>query len=455
MARVSRRRFVAIVGTTMAIGEGAPALLTACAPAGGEQSELGKGGPPVSIRAFEWASVIDGETMKAIVEAYHATQTRVRVEMEQPTGNYYEKLDATLLAGDAPDHLNMQTWRWQPYAGRGAVLALDQLRQRDKWDVAWPREWDKLYEPQTRLRGKLWARPYNMGGMVMFYAKDVFARAGVPVPTEDWTYDQFVDTARRLSRRTPEEMTFGYQTNTSYERLASWMRLHGEKEWDREVEPRKAQWGLPSVMDTLQFQVYDVFHNLKVAPTAADQQGNVNRMQDGNVAMKVEGPWFLPSMWGPNAKNIPFEVALLPKGQRGGRTHMAFGHVHTLNTQTKAKDAAWDFMKFVGGEKAQHELVRISGRQPITPEFNRRLWVPHVQQQYNFKQAEVFVKAFDTGIVHLTGEVDDLLILREAGLGDALSAMASGAKKAVDVIPDVNRRIQQLLDDYWAKQGKP
>ena len=98
--------------------------------------------------------------------------------------------------------------------------------------------------------------------------------------------------------------------------------------------------------------------------------------------------------------------------------------------------------------------MRVSGRQPITPEFNRRLWVPHVQQQYNFKQAEVFVKAFDTGIVHLTGEVDDLLILREAGLGEALSAMASGAKKAVDVIPDVNRRIQQLLDGYWAKQGK-
>jgi multiple sugar transport system substrate-binding protein len=454
MAEVSRRRLMAIGGTAVATGLGSPALLVACGTAGGQPAELGKGGQPASIRAFEWATPIDGETMRAIIEAYHGTQSRVRVEMEQPTGSYYEKLDATLVGGDAPDHLNMQTWRWQPYAGRGAVLALDQLRQRDKWDVAWPREWDRLYEPQTKLRGKLWARPYNMGGMVLFYAKDVFARAGVPLPTEDWTYDQFVDAARRLTRRTPDETTFGYQTNTSYERLASWMRLNGEKEWDREVEPRKAQWTLASIMDALQFQVYDVFHTLKVAPTAAEQQGSVNRMQDGTVAMKVEGPWFLPSMWGPQAKNIPFDVALLPKGQRGGRAHMAFGHVHTLNAQSKAKDAAWDFMKFVGGEKGQEQVVRVSGRQPITPEFNRRLWVPHVQQQYNFTHAEVFVKAFDTGIVHLTGEVDDLLILREAGLADALSAMSSGANKAADVIPEVNRRIQQLLDDYWAKQPK-
>ena len=65
----------------MASSEGAAVLLTACAPASGQQSELGKGGQPVSIRAFEWASVIDGETMKAIIEAYHATQTRVRVEV--------------------------------------------------------------------------------------------------------------------------------------------------------------------------------------------------------------------------------------------------------------------------------------------------------------------------------------------------------------------------------------
>jgi hypothetical protein len=80
--------------------------------------------------------------------------------------------------------------------------------------------------------------------------------------------------------------------------------------------------------------------------------------------------------------------------------------------------------------------------------------VPLVKQQYNFQRADVFVKAFDTGIVHLTGEVDDLLILREAGLRDALNAMAGGEKKAVDVIPDVQRRIQQLLDEYWARQGK-
>jgi multiple sugar transport system substrate-binding protein len=454
MAAVSRRRFVAAAGVSLAAGSGSATLLASCGVWASQEPELGKGGQPATIRTFEWAPRSDGETMQAIIDAYHTTQGRVRVQLEQPTGDYYEKLQATLVGGDAPDHLNMQTWRWQPFAAKGSVLPLDTLRERDKWATAWPKEWDKLYDPQTKLRGKLWARPYNMGGMVMFYAKDVFAKAGVPAPTDDWTYDQFVDAARRLTRRTSDETTFGYQTNTSYERLASWMRLHGEKEWDREDEPRKAQWTLASVVEALQFQVYDVFHTLKVSPTAAEMQGGVNRLQDGNVAMKVEGPWFLPSMWGPNAKNVPFEVALLPKGRRGGRAHMAFGHVHTLNAQTKAKDAAWDFMKFVGGEKAQGELVRVSGRQPITPEFNHRFFVPMVKQQFNFQRADVFVKAFDTGIVHLTGEVDDLFVLREGGLRDALNAMAGGEKKAVDVIPDVQRRIQQLLDEHWAQQGK-
>jgi multiple sugar transport system substrate-binding protein len=437
-----------------AVGALSPALVAACGPLRRGESELGTAGQPVTVRTFEWTPRIDGETMLAIIQAYHTAQSRVRVEMEQPTADYYEKLDATLVAGTAPDLLNAQTWRWQPYAARGAIQPLDELRRRDRWDAPWPKEWEKLYDPQTKLRAKLWAQPYNMGGMVMFYAKDVFARAGVPVPTDDWTYDQFVDTARRLTRRTAEELTFGYQTNTSYERLASWMRLHGDKEWDTEVEPRKAQWTLASVMETLQFQVYDVFHALRVSPTPADMQGGVNRLQDGKVAMKVEGPWFLPSMWGPNAKNIPFDVALLPKGRRGGRAHMAFGHVHTLNAQTKQRAAAWDFMKFIGSDKGQEQLVRVSGRQPITPEYHRKFWLPLVQPQYNFQRADVFMKAFDTGIVHVTGELDDLFLLREAGLRDALNAMIAGDKKAGEVIPEVNRRLQQVLDSYWARQGK-
>jgi hypothetical protein len=44
--------------------------------------------------------------------------------------------------------------------------------------------------------------------------------------------------------------------------------------------------------------------------------------------------------------------------------------------------------------------------------------------------------------------------LREAGLRDALNAMVGGEKKAGDVIPEVNRRIQQILDDYWAGQKR-
>src|SRR3712207_8031247 len=43
------------------------------------------------FRSFEWTPPIDGETMKAIIEAYHGAQPRVRVELEQPTGDYYEK----------------------------------------------------------------------------------------------------------------------------------------------------------------------------------------------------------------------------------------------------------------------------------------------------------------------------------------------------------------------------
>lgn len=446
----SRRLFLSLVPTIP--------LLNACRPLQrGEISQPGRPElKPAEIRTYEWPPQPDQDAMKAIAEAYQQRQGKITVTVEQPSGDHYEKVQAVLAGGVGPDLINTQSWRWQPFAAKEALVPLDKLRSRDRFDVAWPKQWEKMYEPQTVYRGKLYARPYHWGSVNIFYAKEIFDRFGVPYPSPEWTFAEFLETAKRLTRPDGDTLYYGFQSVRIYTRWLGFMRMQGETEWDRLVEPMKAQWYLRTIMEALDFLLYESFHTLRVSPTLADQ-GRGIVIEQGRCAMKVEGPWFFPSMWGERAARaggVPFDIAPLPKGRTGQRVTAAVGHVHTINAQTKELEAAWDFMKFIAGDEPQQIVVRITGRQPITPEQNQRIWAPLVQQLYNFTTADTFIRAFDYGQFHFTGELDEGFLFRESGLNDALTAMINGEKRAIEVIPDANRRMQQLLDEYWAKQKR-
>lgn len=434
-------------------------LLAACGPL--QRGEAPKPGElkPAQLRQYEWGSATspDGEAARAIADAYQQRQPQITVTVEHPSGgDYYEKLLALFVGGDAPDLINTQSWRWLAFAAKGVVAPLDPLRSRDRFDAAWPKQWEKMYDPQTRFRGKLYARPYHWGSVNIVYAKEIFDRFGVKYPSADWTFPQFLDLARRLTRKEGDAEYFGFQSIRTYTRWLGWLRMNGQAEWDRLVEPTKAQWTLPTVLEATEFLMYHAFNTLRISPTIADQRRGVV-IEQGRAAMKVEGPWFLPTMWGPKAPRgggVPFDVAPMPRGPSGQRVTAAVGHVHTINGQTKHLEATWDLLKFVATDQAQEIVARVTGRQLITPEQNQKLWAPLVQDLYSFKTADAFTKSFEFGTFHLAGELDDIFLFRESGFNDGISAMIAGEKRASEVIPEANRRMQQLLDEYWARQKK-
>ena len=408
----------------------------------------------IRISWFEWGDINDKQIADYVIDDFSKENETIAVTLQQAVGNYYEKLQTVIAGGVAPDVLNFQSWKFQPYAVRGVLVPLDEYRQADNWNVPWAEAWKDLYEAQTAIRGKTFGSPWNMNAMVMFYAKQPFDEAGIEYPKEDWTFQDFVEISRKLTRKVNNVQQYGYQTWAGYARMAAWMRLDGEKEWDTEVEPRKAYWTRETIMDAIQWHSYDCVNTEHVSPTPAEMQGGTNTLDTGNVAMKVEGPWFLPKMVGAKAAKeggTPFDVVRMPIGKTGERPCMCFGHVLTINAASKEQDAAWEFVKFSGSAKGQ-KRVSEGGRGPVTPEFMDQYWTPWVQKTYQIENSDQFNKGFEDGIVHLTGEIDDVYLNNEV-LKSAFDAMVGGFKTAKEVIPEANDKIQKILDDYWAKQG--
>jgi multiple sugar transport system substrate-binding protein len=137
------------------------------------------------------------------VVARRFTQGRpgVRVSMEAATNGpeYRDMVLTSIAAGTPPDVFLLDNIDVPAFADAGVVLDLAPLAARvgaDLADVAPP-------VLATFRRGDtLLALPKGYTPMLIAYNKDLFDRAGLPYPRDDWTWEEFRQTARALTRDT-------------------------------------------------------------------------------------------------------------------------------------------------------------------------------------------------------------------------------------------------------------
>jgi ABC-type glycerol-3-phosphate transport system substrate-binding protein len=123
-----------------------------------------------------------------------------------------------------------------------------------------------------------------------------------------------------------------------------------------------------------------------------------------------------------------------------------------MTKQSKDKEAAWDVMKWIAGEKGQQRIAE-GGRMCNVPEAIRTFWLPSVRQKYNVANAEAFLKAIDGATINLVAEVTENVINRDAGLAQALTDVRDGKITPKDALDTVQPKIQLVLDNYWASQS--
>ncbi len=101
-------------------------------------------------------------------------------------------------AGELPDIIYVHGSRAFPWNYEGIMMSnqdyIDndpEFNVEDVWEEA-----RRLYA----LNGKQYEIPYDHGPMIMGYNKDIFDAAGEPYPTADWTMDDFLAKAKKLTK---------------------------------------------------------------------------------------------------------------------------------------------------------------------------------------------------------------------------------------------------------------
>jgi multiple sugar transport system substrate-binding protein len=300
----------------------------------------------VTVAYSSWGTPLQEESVKAEVAAWNAKHGALNIQIDpqvQPWDGYHQKLQVQASGGTLPDVNIVSGAFFQPIALTGAFHDVKRLFDRDRLT------WDNL-PPATRnfleIEGKLYGLPtggLGAGGAMVNVNGGLFAGAGVPVPSLDWTWDDLLAGARKIARpgggeAGPWGVDFG---KSSWEAVwQTMLRAYGGDIWNE----ARTESTLNSDAAKLVFQyVKDLTDRWSVShPTGGDAA-----FYAGQTGMSIA--WSGAASTRVQKAEFPVTVAATPRGPAGQgiATPTGVNHSYQLAAPTKQPDAAWRFVRFL------------------------------------------------------------------------------------------------------------
>ena len=403
-------------------------ILTGCASKPAEQG-------PVEITFTMWGAPEEQQVWQAVVDDFHKANPNITVKVDvSDWDSYWTKLNTLIAGGTPPDVFAMDAPLFLDWQSRGALLNLQPYIDAN------PGFLDGFY-PQTLTAYKTadgyYGLPRDFQTIVLFYNKKMFDAAGVPYPTSEWTYDDLLAAAKKL--------TLDTNNDGKIEQYGFWSDT-----WDMELLWSEAIWAnggeiiSPDHTKTLigeggareAWNYIDSLYKEGVmpTPTAAGEFGG-DLFQSGMAAMTTIGHWAVP---GYVQSEIDFNVVPVPSGPAGRATSVnSAGFV--VSKDTKHADAAFEFIKYALSEPGQKKLAELGFAIPVlksVAESDAYLKQPGNLDQQVFLDSVAFarMKPVFKGYEEWAGVVGDGLTPvwdGEAELGPTLDAVIVSADEVL------------------------
>jgi multiple sugar transport system substrate-binding protein len=346
----SRRRFL----TTVA-GAGAaavsPALLTGCGTAqakGGRMQFWNFYGPQ---RSPDPAVNAQSKWFVDTVAKWNATH-KARIELvylPQPTYLNGFKVPSAFATGDGPDIFLLSPGDFLRYYN-GGVLA-DLTPHMDREAIA---DYGSSLDSR-KVDGKVYALPMEVEPLAMFYAVDLWEKAGLSEGDIPTTWDRMLDIGDKLRGTSRAGLVFecnpGYYQNFTW---YPWMWQGGGNVLDKEGN---VSFDSKATRQALQLWQDAVRHG--IAPRTNPAAGDViSGFKAGNVAMWQQGIWNVSSFkaYAPKYRYGAFKLPLPPGGTY---TTALGGWSFCANAQGRNPEAAAEFCAWALGSMKDDSIDRM------------------------------------------------------------------------------------------------
>jgi len=298
MARYRLRATLAgpLVGlTALALG------LAAC----GTDSNSGGGGGGSTISIWEGWTGAEAKTFAHLVTEYQNQHPGQKVSSLYVNNDNTLQKVLTAVRGGSPPDIAYLYGSWAPNVAQiPQVVNLTPVIKRPavNWNDFWTGE-----RAVATVNGKVIGIPAVVDNLAVVYNKTLFAKAGLQPPGPDWTWQEFVADAQKLTNPAIKQFGTAYVTPGTEDTVWHWEPLLWEADGqlltpDNKKAAFDSAAGLASLNTLRTMAVTD--KSMYLDPT---DNAYTNLFNSGKIGMLVTGPWDLSGF-----PNVHYGVQVMP-----------------------------------------------------------------------------------------------------------------------------------------------
>jgi multiple sugar transport system substrate-binding protein len=305
---------------------------------------------------FDFGDAKDKQIREAAIARFNKRYPNVKVvDQFNPITSWSDYLDKLLtlsVSGKAPDLIHIATEGVQLGVNKRLLRPLNEFAENDPAAKESLSDTDPALVKSVTVEDKFYLLPVSWNNMMIYYNTRVFEEAGIPRPSNDWTWEEFLEIAKKLTSGSGPQKRFGFGIPYFNFGVTPFWYSAGTSILKSDL--REANLDDPKFLDAVKF-LHALVHEDGVSPDPANTDPNAvfQLFAAGKIAMTGGGHWPMQFFAANNFKD--FDV--LPWPKKASRSTVFGVDGWGISPKTKNPELAWELLKELASAESQHQAA--------------------------------------------------------------------------------------------------
>lgn len=334
-------------------------LVSTTACGGGETSGKQKDTGNKVLRVLNWGNTEEEKIANEAIARFNENNPDVEVKQTcvpvTSWSDFIQKWITMSTSGEAPDVINIGLEAVQMAVSNDLLMPLDEIVSEDQDLSKVKEEYAPVLLDGFSVDDNLYGLPNGTQTMVMYYNKTMFDEAGLEYPKDGWTWDEFYEDAKKLTKS--DGSVYGFGLSSSYFQLTPWWSTNNTALVDENQNPALNS---KKMVESVEFLDKLVKEKVTPDPISSDVYTMFSSKQ---LAMVGAGRWVLNTWQDAELTNADFDCVQWPVNEKEGSVFG--GAAWCISKNTENKELSIELLKSLVSEETLKAVA--AGGQQVPP----------------------------------------------------------------------------------------
>lgn len=334
-------------------------LVSTTACGGGETSGKQKDTGNKVLRVLNWGNTEEEKIANEAIARFNENNPDVEVKQTcvpvTSWSDFIQKWITMSTSGEAPDVINIGLEAVQMAVSNDLLMPLDEIVSENQDLSKVKEEYAPVLLDGFSVDDNLYGLPNGTQTMVMYYNKTMFDEAGLEYPKDGWTWDEFYEDAKKLTKS--DGSVYGFGLSSSYFQLTPWWSTNNTALVDENQNPALNS---KKMVESVEFLDKLVKEKVTPDPISSDVYTMFSSKQ---LAMVGAGRWVLNTWQDAGLTNADFDCVQWPVNEKEGSVFG--GAAWCISKNTENKELSIELLKSLVSEETLKAVA--AGGQQVPP----------------------------------------------------------------------------------------